>query len=65
MTSLLDLPAACAALGGISDSKIRKLIKAGVLQAVYQGRKIYVTAAAIDAYVSGLQPVGSAKEWSL
>jgi excisionase family DNA binding protein len=42
---------------GISDKSIRNLIKDGKITAVYQGRYIYVSREAIDAYVATLKPV--------
>lgn len=59
--ALLNLVDARAALGGISDKQIRNLIRSGDLPAVYQGARIYVTPAAIDAYVASLAAVDTTK----
>jgi len=51
---LIPVPEVLAALGGISRSQFYALLAAGDLCAVKLGRRTFVTAQALDAYVARL-----------
>jgi len=51
---LYPIPEVLAALGGISRAQFYALLAAGDLRAVKLGRRTFVTAQALDAYVARL-----------
>ncbi len=48
----LDLPELCAVLG-IGQTKARQLIKAGVIPAIYFGRRVVVACHVLDMILTG------------
>ncbi len=51
---LLPNPDARHRMGGICNTKFYELIASGKLEAVKLGRRTFVTAASVDAYVASL-----------
>lgn len=56
---LIPLSEAREALGGISDSTLRRMVAAGALESVKVGRRRMVTARSLDALVASLLLDGS------
>lgn len=52
---LYPIPEVLAALGGISRSQLYALLAAGEIPTVKLGRRTFVTAQALDAYVARLE----------
>ena len=56
---LVPVPATCAALGGVSRTTIYALVNAGELVKVNIGRRGFITAESLNAYVARLAEAAS------
>jgi excisionase family DNA binding protein len=56
---LLPLPEAREALGGVSESTVRRLVASGSLESVKVGRRRMVTVRSLDALVDRLSAEGA------
>jgi hypothetical protein len=54
MPTILSVPAACAELGGISRTTLWTLVRDRHLEQVHIGRRAFITAESIAAYVDSL-----------
>jgi len=56
---LVPIPEACQRLGGIGSTTIYELVSRGELVKVNIGRRGFITAASLDAYVDRLTAAGA------
>jgi hypothetical protein len=57
---LVPVPSTCARLGGVSRTTVYELVKQGQLVKVNIGRRGFITAKSLEAYVNRLSEAASA-----